>query len=381
MNLYRKLLILFIVLITIYLIYRLIINRYKIYQLINKVDVENFDLNNYDAPNVNSLATNNSVKLDIRPFPFSNMKKMGLKTDSSKELKQYCIKSAYNCIYDGEKCSTNMLLYVLSRGCRFLDLEVFYDESKTKAVLFAYSNTYTMSTEGIDLPTVLDLINEYGFGSGCPNKTDPLFVQFRVKYSPSSDSNHNEDTVDINLKTIYNTLASAIKSSLTNRYSYGVVTSETPIDSLANQIVVIMDLKNNRNFANLSPELNKVVNMIAGSENMAKSTYTDTQSMNKYTLSILKDGITTDTDIIQEIVPTQTDNDTEMYMTDNFNALTLLIDYSANITPMQFWHNGPELVKYETIFNKAGTGILPIADAISYAERHNAEPSIIYPMI
>ena len=181
----------------------------------------------------------------------------------------------------------------------------------------------------------------------------------------------------VNLKFFF-----SIKSSLSNRYQSGIVTAETPIDDLEHQIVVVMDNSHNEKFANYSPELNSVVNLVAGSNDLAKNTYSDTANMNKYSLKILSDGITTDTDIIQEIVPTsKLDNGMEMYLTDNFNALTLLTEYSANITPMEFWKNGPELVKYETIFNKSGTGILPIADAISYADRQHVEPQIIYPMI
>jgi hypothetical protein len=42
------------------------------------------------------------------------------------ELMQYCIKGSVNSAYSGQYISDEMVKYVLSRGCRFLDFEVYY---------------------------------------------------------------------------------------------------------------------------------------------------------------------------------------------------------------------------------------------------------------
>ena len=39
-------------------------------------------------------------------------------------LKEYCIKASYNSAVSGNYVNKNMLKHVLSRGCRFLDLEI-----------------------------------------------------------------------------------------------------------------------------------------------------------------------------------------------------------------------------------------------------------------
>ena len=41
-------------------------------------------------------------------------------------IKDYCIKSSYNSATTGKTVNKKMIQYVLSRGCRFLDFEVFY---------------------------------------------------------------------------------------------------------------------------------------------------------------------------------------------------------------------------------------------------------------
>ena len=54
----------------------------------------------------------------------------GSGTSSSRNLnlplREYCIKSSYNTALSGKYVSTDMIKYVLTRGCRFLDFEIFY---------------------------------------------------------------------------------------------------------------------------------------------------------------------------------------------------------------------------------------------------------------
>ena len=45
-------------------------------------------------------------------------------------LKEYCIKASYNTACSGNYVSKDMIRHVLSRGCRFLDFEVFYIKHK-----------------------------------------------------------------------------------------------------------------------------------------------------------------------------------------------------------------------------------------------------------
>ena len=41
-------------------------------------------------------------------------------------ISQYVIKGSYNSAISGNYVSTDMLYYVLSRGCRFIDFEIYY---------------------------------------------------------------------------------------------------------------------------------------------------------------------------------------------------------------------------------------------------------------
>jgi len=48
------------------------------------------------------------------------------KKSQTMELNQYIIKGSSNSAYSGNYISDEMVKYVLSRGCRFLDFEVYY---------------------------------------------------------------------------------------------------------------------------------------------------------------------------------------------------------------------------------------------------------------
>ena len=41
-------------------------------------------------------------------------------------IKDYCIKASYNSAITGKSVNKDMVKFALSRGCRFIDLEVFY---------------------------------------------------------------------------------------------------------------------------------------------------------------------------------------------------------------------------------------------------------------
>jgi hypothetical protein len=211
----------------------------------------------------------------------------------------------------------------------------------------------------------------------CPNKTDPMFVQLRVKHVPQDLT---ADLLKVRLTTIYNQIAGCIEMYLSQAYGDAPIDSSTSIKDLAGSIVIIMDKSgNNKDFAKLSPSLNHRVHLTNDNINLFKKNLTDIENEDPIMVNTLEDGITTDAVGITEIVPTNANNGFEYHIMDNTDSLNMLINYSANICPMQFWSNGPELRAYETIFNKGKAGILPISDAISYAHQQSVIPVINYP--
>jgi len=143
--------------------------------------------------------------------------------DNHLPINQYFIKASWNTAYNSSKniMDLSMVTTVLSRGCRFIDFEVYSSSSTTgsntytsKAVttiipVIGYSvqpkNKYQMDCNEptVSLLEALTTAKEYAFSQGTstgpPNSKDPLFIQIRVKSA-------NQE--------LYDALPTAIKSGL-----------------------------------------------------------------------------------------------------------------------------------------------------------------------
>ena len=190
--------------------------------------------------------------------------------DASKDnaLRHYCIKSSSNCAYTNGYMNMNMVKYVLSRGCRFLDMEIYM---KDGVPIVAYSTnkqsleTFTSHGPALSLQGVFSTIMSNAFSETSPNPQDPLFLHLRIK------------TYD---GTAYTKIAKLIKSQLGNKHYVDgqgnavPVTLDTQVPSLLGKVVVMVDQHASPgydNYATCSPEntdcysLAKMTNMTSNS--------------------------------------------------------------------------------------------------------------------
>jgi hypothetical protein len=249
------------------------------------ISVNNNNNNNivegYTDGIVTSLETNNPVSVNINGYIFKNLiPEFGIDR-KQKQLSQFCIKSSCNSAYDGKNVSIDMIHYVLKRGCRFLDFEIYWgvpslpDGSKdigqtTYVPVVSVSNDPTTpETNSISFLSVAKYIKDNGFNNSiCPNSTDPLFIQLRIKYIPQMNKVNNQ-------KDLYMYVAEIIWIYL-YRYSYhGKVDKNTDISLLAGKIVIIMDTYANRSYSQLAPGLQYMANMESNSDSLTHTTYED----------------------------------------------------------------------------------------------------------
>jgi hypothetical protein len=129
-------------------------------------------------------------------------------------ITQYSIKSSYNSACSGNNgISSEMLMYVLSRGCRLIDLEI----ANVNGVPYVVSPDYN-SIVNIDKTKMTSLDNifktavTYGItnaSGSAPNNQDPLFIHLRIH--PDASYNH-----------IYKDIASSIEQNIgSNLYNQG----------------------------------------------------------------------------------------------------------------------------------------------------------------
>lgn len=392
-----------IIFICLFIVFELIQNRIEIYKLKNQNEDymrerEGFVSKNYEPPieesfvsfsdtSVTSLQKNNSVSISLTSYPFKNMTpQFGVKNPAAKNLNQFCIKSSCNTAYNGKTVSLDMIQYVMSRGCRFLDFEIYWGTPTipenasttsvtTVPVVSVSDDPTTPGTNSISLNSVLKFIQRNGFNSTtCPNYQDPIFIQLRIKYIVAVD--------DLNasfvLQSIYNIVAKIINEQLKSQYS-GKVDGNTNISMLQKKIVVIMDTYGNRDYVGSSPALANIINMESNSDVLTHTTYEDIVTEAQKSFPIDGNGIVTNMKIMQQVLPMSTVNGNKYLFTDNYDSMSVISRYSAQFTPMLFWVNETYLQAYENMFNKTGTGIITLSSAMNYADGQKVVPLLAFP--
>jgi len=110
---------------------------------------------------------------------------------STLPISQYTIKSSYNsaCSGNSGNITNEMLMYVLSRGCRFVDFEIANISGTPYVVSPNYNSTVTMDkTKIVPLDNILQTAVTYGLTNSpgsAPNYLDPLFIHLRIHPDPS----------------------------------------------------------------------------------------------------------------------------------------------------------------------------------------------------
>jgi Na+-transporting methylmalonyl-CoA/oxaloacetate decarboxylase gamma subunit len=107
-------------------------------------------------------------------------------SQSKFKLRDYYIKSAYNAFnpdkFKNSNVSMDAFLYVIARGCRFIDFEVFSVEnqpviSSSSVNSFNYKETFNH----IPVSEAFEVLGNYVFsGSKCPNPGDPFIIHMRI---------------------------------------------------------------------------------------------------------------------------------------------------------------------------------------------------------
>ena len=176
-----------------------------------------------------------SIDGNIRPITSGD-------PDCSGNLFDYYIKTAYNACsggnYKNDFVNTCNLKAVLKQGVRCLDFEIYSINNSPVVATSTSDNFYVKETFNyVDFSSVMDTIVNYAFSGGtCPNPTDPLLIHLRCM------SNNQEMYTNLaNIFTSYNNYM------LGPQYSFeseGINLGNTPLLSLQNKIILIIDRSN-----------------------------------------------------------------------------------------------------------------------------------------
>jgi len=296
-----------------------------------------------------SLKTDKDVKIQN-----TNVKAYNL------PLKEYCIKASYNSAYTGRYINTDMVKYVISRGCRVLDFEVYLIEGRPCVGVSTDEDSVTLDTENsILLDRVFTTIMTNAFTAiGCPNYEDPLFINLRIKSKDPS---------------VYKEVAKVVEVDLKPKLLVGPVTKETKLSEIMGKVVLMVDKTVNYDYKNLSKcdpneqhcfDLKTYVSLETGSEDLFLVKYENIITQFGLPIYIMNDNTKTN---IQNMIFIKPDYDTTNNT--NPNYLDLVKEYGAQIFPYSFYHKDAELVGYEKFFDDHKTALVPISSALKYLDR------------
>ena len=258
-------------------------------------------------------------------------------------LRNFCIKSSFNSAYTGRHMNLDMIKYVLQRGCRFLDFQVFIKDN-TAIVAYSqddYIDAFTSNPPALSLGGVFSTINMNAFNENSPNPNDPLFIQIRILSNlPAATS------------IVAQTIASAFS---TNLYADPATGYAIPIDlnvqmnQLQSKVVIITDQRSTAD----GNQLSKYVNLITGTANVR--TYTENQLT--YQPINPPDPYVYNFKIV---LP----NLGYFFGISNSDATYLIKKYGAQVVAQAFYSQDLNLTNYEAIFNEYRSAFIPISSFV-----------------
>jgi type II secretory pathway pseudopilin PulG len=368
MNLIKKVLIVLVIILFTYIVWRLLKTRIEIKK--QSEEKEGFSLFSSASDNeFASLKTSDNVliencKPDIMALP----------------LREYCIKASYNTALTGNYVNTDMITYILNRGCRFIDFEIFYigetivndkNETITKytpRVAYSTDNTFTtINTENsLLLDEVLTSVMNSAFSAPTPNNKDPLFINLRIK------SNNKE---------VYKAVATSIDNTIRQKIYVDTKKSQTPypavqinnktlLSDIMGKIIICMDKTIERHYKDYTHcdakdqtcyDLTDYINVETGSNELNLLRYSEVMEQCTIPITINNDNMRTTIKTMKYVVPnTKYDNSKNPDISD------FILKYSAQIPAYRFYRKDKDLELYEQFFNDNHSAFVPLAIAITY---------------
>jgi len=258
--------------------------------------------------------------------------------NSKYTLKDYYIKTAYNCCsggsYKNDYVNTCNLVNVIKQGCRGLDFEI-YSINNQPVIATSTTDSYYIKETYNSVPFIdaMKIIINYAFSTtGAPNPNDPLLIHLRIK--------SNDQKMFQNLANIIDKYDKYFMGPDTSYENQKINFGNKKILDLSKKIILIVDNSNksfmdNRDFYEYVNILSNSIFMRALRNNDIKNTYdiNELKNFNKKNMTIA--------------MPNTGSNPS------NLSGVAARIT-GCQMIAMRFQHDDVNLKESEAFFNNAG---------------------------
>lgn len=351
MGVWKKITIVIIFLLFIYILFRLIKKRSDILSIIGK---EGYTQQTEELPIIEGFEYNSGVQDIIKKQTNTNAIDCSMpNTNGAKPLSSFFVKSSFHSAVDSKGyVSIDMVRYVLSRGYRFLDFAVAYtvqddyynltdvrnvsNGGNTETACVGYLNLGSRYNSYIPLSKILDTIQTTAFTAPSPNPGDPIFIQIRPMNLNGTPANITDNP------QLYTQIQAAFGVLQKNKIQKNV-TKDTLLSKIMGKIVIVMEPTSNTSIdSNIGLYIGDNISTITSGLLTDKATKkTDTNDKDNVTSTYTNTAVATATATIQanslvEIKPMSIDN---KILNENPNVYTLFNTLSANFIPMMAWYD------------------------------------------
>ena len=285
-------------------------------------------------------------------------------------INQYIVKSSYNSAISGKFVSIDMLRFVISRGCRFLDFEVVFLDDKPYVALTTDPEYTLLDTNNkILLSDVLSAVNSFAFSNPAPCQKDPIFIQLRVK----SDD-----------ERVYTEIAKSIDVSLSHRLYKRELNPSTTFNDVMGKAVIIFDNDIHPKYKELSEcknpnsdtcyDLTKYVNLTSNSSMSTKRKYLEFLETKKGKILTVMEDDTVDVDTLTIAVPEyfSAEIDDNVFTSSDVahpNIYTYTDNYNVQMLCYRYYMRDEQLDICENFFSQHKSAFIPYYIAMAFIKR------------
>ena len=283
-------------------------------------------------------------------------------------IKEFIMKSSYNSAIVGESASKEAIKFVLKRGCRVLDFEIYtrQDDKGVEKEYISFSEDPEYKSIKTDLDLTMDdaftavIGNAFASNSSVPAPKDPLFVHLRLK-------NHSRDA--------YRRIVKSVETNFGSKLYEKKVNGSTKIGDLMDKMVIILDITSAPDYDNYGSCANSdgpdcipfsaYVQLRSGMVDFPKYSYIDYQTMISTPVLVADNG-RTDMKSFYMLTPPQIGN----------VAAPTIAEFAKNpcqMVFMKFYNQTSDLKQYEEIFNTCESSFCPISSFIRKSYQSNSE--------